>query len=214
MQARCPLFNSAGFTLLELLIAITLFSIISTITYSGLKVVLDTEQQTDIHLARLAKLQLCLTLIERDIEQAVPRFVRDEFGDSQEPLIGAEQSDPLLEFTRGGYPNPMQMLRSNLQRVGYQLEDGVLYRISWQALDRPPESTPTRTPLLDAITSVKFVYFDQQMQPDNQWPPSQRAGTNEAPGLLPKAIEMTLDLEKIGTIRRLYRVVEIPPQTT
>ncbi|MGD8591152.1 MAG: type II secretion system minor pseudopilin GspJ [Chromatiales bacterium] len=214
MQTLRPLSDSSGFTLLELLIAITIFSIISAITYSGLKTVLDTEQQTDAYLARLARLQLCLTLIERDIEQAVPRYIRDEFGDSQEPMIGGDTSEPLLVFTRGGYPNPMQLLRSNLQRVGYQLEDGVLYRISWQMLDRPPESTPTKTRLLDAITSVKFVYFDQQMKPDNQWPPSQQPETSDPPNLLPKAIEMTLELEKFGKIRRLYRVVEIPPTTT
>jgi general secretion pathway protein J len=214
MPVQRPSTHSSGFTLLELLIAITLFSIISTITYTGLKTVLDTEQQTDIHLDRLAELQLCLSLIERDIEQAVPRFVRDQFGDSQEPMIGAETSEHLLEFTRGGYPNPMQLARSNLLRVGYQLDDGVLYRFSWQALDRPPESTPARTRLIDQIISVKFVYFDQQMKAGNQWPPSQQSGSNEPPSLLPKAIEMTLELEKIGTIRRLYRVVEIPATTT
>lgn len=214
MQSQHPLPNSSGFTLLELLIAITLFSIISAITYSGLKSVLDTEQQTDTHLQRLAKLQICLTLIERDIEQAVPRFVRDEYGDTKEPMLGGETADPLLEFTRGGYPNPMLLPRSNLQRVGYQLEDGVLFRISWQTLDRAPESTPLRTRLLGDISSIKFVYFDQQMKPSNQWPPSLPSGTNEQPGKLPKAIEMTLELDKIGTIRRLYRVMEIPAATT
>jgi general secretion pathway protein J len=214
MQPQRLLHKSSGFTLLELLIAITLFSIISAITYSGLKSVLDTERQTETHLSRLAKLQICLTLIERDIEQAVPRYVRDEYGDSKEPMLGAETSDPFLEFTRGGYPNPTQLPRSNLQRIGYQLEDGVLYRISWQTLDRPPESTPLRTRLLGDITSIKFVYFDQQMKPSNQWPPSVPSGTNEQPSILPKAIEMTLELEKIGTIRRLYRVMEIPAATT
>lgn len=214
MQTPRPLIPSSGFTLLELLIAITLFSIITAITYSGLKTVLDTEQQTDSHLNRLAKLQICLSLLERDIEQSVPRSVRNEFGDKLEPMIGAETSDLLLEFTRGGYPNPMQLPRSNLQRVAYQLEDGVLYRINWQALDRPPESLPQRTRLLDDITSIKIVYFDQQMKPGNEWPPNLQQGSTEPPSVLPKAIEITLELEKIGMIRRLFRVVETPTGTT
>jgi general secretion pathway protein J len=214
MQALRTLCNCSGFTLLELLIAITLFSIISTITYSGLRTVLDTEQQTDSHLARLAKLQVSLSLMERDIEQAVPRYVRDEFGDPQEPMTGGESLGPFIEFTRGGYPNPMQLPRSKLQRVAYQLEEGVLYRISWQALDRPPESTPIKTPLLDEIASVKFVYYDQEMKPGNQWPPLSQPGTNEPPSLLPKAIEMILELDHMGTIRRLYRVFETPATST
>ena len=71
-----------GFTLMELLIAITVFAILSTITYSGLKTVLDTEQQTSQHMELLSQVQIALNLIQRDIEQAVSREVRDEFGDS------------------------------------------------------------------------------------------------------------------------------------
>ncbi len=61
MQFHKSINGSPGFTLLELLIAITIFSIISTITYSGLKIVLDSEQQISEHMDRLSQLQICLT---------------------------------------------------------------------------------------------------------------------------------------------------------
>jgi len=214
MHSLYPTRHVSGFTLLELLIAITIFSIISAITYSGLKTVLDTEQQTDLHLERLARLQICLSLIERDLEQVVPRGVRDEFGDRREPMIGSEASDPLLEFTRGGYPNPMQLTRSNLQRIGYRLEDGVLYRISWPTLDRPPESQPLQTRLLEGVSSIKIVYFDQQMKTASEWPPTLQNSTGETRETMPKALEITLELETIGTIRRLFRLVEMPADIT
>ncbi len=138
------------------------------------------------------------------------RAIRNEFGDSLDTMIGDERSDMFLEFTRGGYPNPMQLQRSNLQRVAYQLEDGVLYRNTWQTLDRPPDSTSKRVRLLDKITSIKIIYFDQQMKPANEWPPSNQNGEDTTPNPLPRAIEFTLEIEKMGRIRRLFRVVEIP----
>ncbi|MES9846815.1 MAG: prepilin-type N-terminal cleavage/methylation domain-containing protein, partial [Candidatus Thiodiazotropha sp.] len=54
--------RSHGFTLLELLIAITIFAILATFVYSGLKVILDTEHQTSLYGQRIAKLQLGLNL--------------------------------------------------------------------------------------------------------------------------------------------------------
>lgn len=206
--------RTSGFTLLELLLAITIFSIISTITYSGLKIVLDAERQISEHMERLSKLQICLSLMQRDMEQAVNRAIRNEFGDTLDTLIGGEKSDLFIEFTRGGYPNPMQLPRSSLQRIGYQLEDGVLYRISWQVLDRAPDSTSKKIQLLENITSIKLTYFDQQMKPVNQWPPADLNGGDETQNPLPKAIELNLEIEKIGKIRRLFRVAEMPTIST
>ncbi|MES9976789.1 MAG: prepilin-type N-terminal cleavage/methylation domain-containing protein, partial [Candidatus Thiodiazotropha sp.] len=93
--------RSHGFTLLELLIAITIFAILATFVYSGLKVILDTEHQTSLYGQRIAKLQLGLNLMQRDIEQLVGRPVRDQYGDQQPALKSGGISGILLELTRG-----------------------------------------------------------------------------------------------------------------
>jgi general secretion pathway protein J len=206
--------KTAGFTLLELLIAITVFTIISSITYRGMQTVLDTERHTTEHVQRLSKLQIGMSVIQRDIEQAVARSVRNEYGDSLAPLLGRNLGEIFLEFTRGGYPNPMQLPRSNLQRVGYQLEDGVLYRISWQALDRDQESQPRTSRLIGNIQSLEVVYYDQQMKPGNAWPPTTPSSGSPSAAPLPKAVELIFELEYMGRIRRLFRVAELPVQTT
>jgi general secretion pathway protein J len=204
----------SGFTLLELLIAITVFSIISTITYSSMKVVLDTEEQTNQHLSELSKLQLGLTLMQRDIEQASIREIRNEFGDTQAPMLGRQNESLFVEFTRGGYPNPMRLPRSNLQRVGYALEDEVLYRISWQSLDRAQEENPRRSQLIDDVQGIKITYYDNQMKPHDEWPPARQNAQTPTPTPLPKAIELILELETLGNIRRLFRVAESPNLNT
>ncbi|MEN8165853.1 MAG: type II secretion system minor pseudopilin GspJ [Pseudomonadota bacterium] len=198
-----------GFTLLELLIAITVFSILSTITYSGLKAVLDTEERTRDHIHRLSQLQIGLNLMQRDIEQAVTREIRDEFGDSLPAIRSGGISSTLLELTRNGYPNPMNLQRSGLQRVAYQLEEDALYRITWPSLDRAQDSSPRRSRLFADIQNVELIYYDQQMKRQQTWPAVSTEGDNpQYP--LPKAIELTLEFEGMGKIRRLFRVAEAP----
>lgn len=198
-----------GFTLLELLIAITVFSILSTITYSGLKAVLDTEERTRDHIHRLSQLQIGLNLMQRDIEQAVVREIRDEFGDSLPAMQSGGISSMLLEFTRNGYPNPMNLRRSGLQRVAYQLEDDALYRITWPSLDRAQDTSPRRSRLFANIQNIELIYYDQQMKRQQTWPAVTTGGDNpQYP--LPKAIELTLEFESMGNIRRLFRVAEAP----
>jgi general secretion pathway protein J len=197
--------QSHGFTLLELLIAITIFSILATFVYSGLKVILDTEHQTSLYGHRMGKLQLGFNLMQRDIAQLVPRPVRDQYGDQQPALKSGDISGILLELTRDGFFNPMHLPRSDLQRVGYVYEENTLYRITWPTLDRPQESEPHRQKLFDNITSLELVFYDKALQEMPEWPP-RTTGTDEVdPMVLPVAIELKMELEDWGSVRRLFR---------
>jgi general secretion pathway protein J len=200
-----------GFTLLELLIAITIFAILATFVYSGLKVVLDTEHQTSLYMQRISKLQLGLNLIQRDIAQAVGRPVRDSYGDQQPALKSGGISGILLELTRGGFSNPMQLSRSNLQRVGYSFEENALYRLTWPTLDRSRESEPYRQKLIDEVSSLELVFYDQALQQKREWPPRATGGEEADPNALPLSIELKMELKDWGMIRRLFRVVQSIP---
>ena len=199
-----------GFTLLELLIAIVIFTILTTITYSGLKAILDTEQQTTAELELLSKLQLSFNLIQRDLEQAVLRPVRDEFGDSQPPLRSGDYTGLALEFTHGGYPNPIGLPRSDLQRVAYQLEDQVFYRITWPFLDRAQETEARRTALFEKVKDLTIIFYDQTMKPQETWPPTTPGTGQTPPPAMPKALELVFEFERIGRVRRLFRMMELP----
>jgi general secretion pathway protein J len=208
---RCYQPQSRGFTLLELLIAITIFAILATFVYSGLKIILDTEHQTSLYSQRIANLQLGLNLIQRDIEQLVNRPIRDQYGDQQPALESGGISGILFELTRDGFANPMQLSRSNLQRVGYVYEENTLYRLSWPALDRPRESEPHRKKLIGDITSLELVFYDSALQKKREWPPRTTGGNDEDPRILPAAIELKMELEDWGTIRRLFRAQQPVP---
>ncbi len=203
--------RNRGFTLLELLIAITIFSIIASFVYAGLDIVLDTKQQTEQHLDQLAKLQLGLHLMQLDIEQAVDRPIRDEYGDTQPAMSSGGLSDKLLQLTRGGYANPMKLTRSQLQRVEYQLEEKTLYRVSWPVLDRTQSSEPRRQKLFDGIESLSLNFFNQKMERQTSWPPENLGNNEETPSALPKGVEVVIETEKLGTLRRVFRAPESLP---
>jgi general secretion pathway protein J len=203
MKRECRGKNHGGFTLLELLVALAIFSLIAVMAYGGLETVLRQQARTEENAESLAMLQKTYLVLQRDIEQVVPRTIRDEFGDPQAPLIGTS----LFQFTRGGWNNPANHPRSSLQRVGYSLEDRQLIRYAWQVLDRAQDSAPTRQPLAEDIESMQVRYLDDAGNWQEQWPPLQ-AGSNPAapPTDFPRAVEMTLEHARFGTLIWLFQL--------
>jgi general secretion pathway protein J len=195
--------NHGGFTLLELLVALAIFSLIAVMAYGGLETLLNQQARTEESAESLAALQKTYLVMQRDIEQAVPRAIRDEFGDEQGPLVGTS----LFQLTRGGWNNPLNHPRSSLQRVGYSLEDRQLIRYAWLVLDRAQDSAPVRQPLAEDIESMQVRYLDETGNWQEQWPPLQ-AGNNPAatPPNFPRAVEMTLEHARFGNLIWLFQL--------
>jgi len=203
MRSRHAIQSASGFTLLELLVALAIFSLIAVMSYSGLTVVLNQQAATEIQAESLAKLQKVYLLLQRDIEQVVPRPVRDEYGDEQPALAGSDA----LQLTRGGWSNPAGSLRSTLQRVGYAYEDRQLVRYSWAVLDRAQDSEPQRQPLIDDIEEMTIRYLDANNEWEERWPnPLAAGGGTVDMTLLPRAVEITLDHEKFGPLVWVFRL--------
>lgn len=194
---------SCGFTLLELLVALAIFAIVAVLAYGGLGTVLDQRILTEESAERLAELQKTYLIVQRDIEQLVPRAIRDEFGDEQAAISGAAQ----FQLTRGGWRNPLNNPRSSLQRVGYALQEQQLIRYSWLVLDRAQDSEPREQVLATGIDSISVRYLDIDDSWQEQWPPELVTGSGERPpDELPRAVEMTLEHEHYGEIRWLFQL--------
>ncbi|MEY3219010.1 MAG: hypothetical protein RIT27_367 [Pseudomonadota bacterium] len=197
--------KSRGFTLLEILIAIAIFSIMATFAYSTLQQVITINQQLQQQADELGQLQFLFGRFLEDVSQVVPRPIRDEFGATQPALLGTEQT---LALTRSGWENPLELKRSNLQRVEWFLEHKTLYRQYWTVLDRARQSLPIKTPLLKNVESLSLRYLDSQNQWIKQYPPSQPTQNTI------KAVEITISLKNWGTLQRLIETPQtaIPPK--
>ena len=132
----------AGFTLLELLVAVTIFAILSSMAYGGLRNVIDNSQQTELSMQRMQQVQLAMLKISRDFTQLSQRNIRDEYGNSSNYIMAGDGGDVFIEFSRGGRRNPAQLQRSHLQRVAYKLEENTLSRLHWPHLDRTQDCFP------------------------------------------------------------------------
>lgn len=191
----------AGFTLLEMLVAIAIFATLSLGAYQVLQGVLTSDEVAKRKEARLYELQLAFTLLERDVTQMVPRSGRIE-GENNKVLLAAsrfgQQSDDWgMAFMRGGWLNPDGMLpRSQLQRVGWRLKDQALERLSYLYPDPVIGSEPRIQPVLKGVTALRLYFYDQGRWRE-EW--TQRS-------VLPYGLAVELDLEDYGTIRRQFLI--------
>lgn len=203
--------RAAGFTLLELLVAMGIFAIIGAMAMGGLNAVVGQATQAGIQNERLARLQRAMRLLSNDLGAIEPRFVRDQLGSGRElPVLADGRGTYLIRLTRGGWSNPAGLPhRGTLQRVQYRLEEGTLYREYWAVVDVGSlGQEPRSEELLTGVREARFLFYDGKDTSgewEQQWPPLR--STAAGGGTRPRAIQVTLDLEDWGEIER---IVEVP----
>lgn len=201
---RSPAFgHQRGFTLLEILVASFITGLMLITAYTTLAKSGSHKQRIEARFDRLQQVQLAMRLLTKDIGQIQPRAVRDIIGQSQLPAVMTGDSDGGIEMTVGGYNNPLNLQRSQQQRVGYEIEENTLYRVQWMVLDRTQGSIPIRRELLENVNSIAMRFMNRQLEWVTSWPP-QNDGTNLQE--LPVAIEVTIEVEDFGVMRRVVEV--------
>lgn len=184
--------------------ALAIFALLAALGYGGLGNILTLKAGTERGAERLARLQTSFSWLERDIEQALERPVRDEYGSTLAPLLGAEAGRYQLELTRGGWRNPAGRVRSHLQRVAYGVRDGQLIRAYWNVLDRAQDSRPQESVLLDGVVKLELRFLAADLQWYGRWPAITPGGdSTRGP---PLALEVSVETAAEGRIRRLFRV--------
>ncbi len=193
--------KNRGFTLIEVLIALAVFSVMSIMAYGGLKTVLNARNGTERAAERLTELQMALLLIQQDMQYMTSRPIRGEYGEQEAALFADSGADYQIAFTRGGREHPRRPGRSGLYRVAYQWGEGELRRLVWSALDRVDNSIPKKRVLLRGVSDISFSFLQGGWR--SSWPVP---GADVGVDTLPRAVEMVLVLEDWGTITRTFEV--------
>jgi general secretion pathway protein J len=204
---RRPAPKPAGFTLLELLVAMAIFAILGTLALSGYTELQRQSEYAEQRLERLREVQRAMQTIAQDLAQIEPRPIREPLGESLIPAVLATDTIEYgLQFTRAGWSNTAGLARPTLQRVGYRLDGEGLWRDHWTVLDRTLATEPTRVKLLGDIRSVRFRFLDPAREWVDRWPASDGTNVAGSERLRPAAVEIVLDLEDWGEIRRVIEV--------
>lgn len=195
-----------GFTLIEVLVAVVIFSIMALMATQTLSTSLANSEMLTSRMDRLQAVQRTMRFLTSDLSQAAPRSIRSELGDTQIPaILSSISGDFALQVTHNGWGNPAGLPRGTQQRSAYRLEEDELVRYHWNVLDRTFSNEPVATVLLDDVESLFFRYYTDNGEPTEAWPPD-GPGTSGSTRLRPRAVEIVLSLTDGGEITRLVEV--------
>jgi len=197
MKRRC-----AGFTLLEMVVAIGIFAVIAAISYGSLNNFLDARAQIDERRGNIQKLQTAMTLMEMDFRYAVDRGVRDQFGDTEAAFVagGVLAAGELVRLTTA-QPAAGTGGNHQVKRVAWRLDDRGLSRVTWRVLEREIDSPEYERLLLESVEGIDFTYFSfnqgDELETSEEW----LEGTG-----LPAGLEVRLGVTGYGEFRRVFQV--------
>ena len=195
-----------GFTLLEILIAVAIFTIVGAMAMGGYNELSRQSATVEVNMARVRAVQTAVMRISQDFAELEPRPIREPVGDGTQSALKSDgRSLELVSLTHSGWTNTAGLQRSTMQRVTYRLESGKLYRDQWAVLDRTLSTEPQTVQLLDKVTSAKLRYMDPGRIWRDAWPDSGGAGP-QGQRSRPIAVEVTLELVDWGSIVRLIEV--------
>ncbi len=198
--------SARGFTLIEVMVAMAIFGVMTVLAYMSLGQTLANADLLTARMDRLQAIQRTMRLLGNDFLTAAPRPVRSELGDSYLPAVQVTASNEvLLAITHGGWPNPAGLPRSTMQRTVYILQEDKLLRVYNTVLDATYSNNAVTTEILDGVMSLEFRMIDDNLATTNQWPPLNAQGAS-ALLLRPRAVEIILTLEDEGEIRRVIEV--------
>lgn len=190
--------RETGFTLFEMVIAISIFALMSVFAFAGLNSMTKTGQSVADANNRLSDLQFAMAYFKRDWIQVSSRRIRNQYGDEENNLI---INDNVITFTRSGWSNLLGQKRSSLQRVQYLVEDGNLIRRYWASLDQGIGEEPINSVLLEKVESIQVHLKTGSDQAIEVWPPEQ----SKPPGT-PIVLAFILTLNDLGELTRLLEI--------
>lgn len=197
-MSKSRIAKQQGFTLIEIMIAMAIFAMLSLLAYQILSASVKNSEMAQEHTARLNEIQTAFSLLERDLIQILPRQTNTE-----EAFLSTTETS--LRFTTiGSYPAAVPLSASDLTQVEWAITDHTLTR-SVNALPSPPLSDASTSSVLNMLTGIRTLHWRFYSTGwTDRWSQT---------GTFPEAIELVVTLEDMGEIRRLFLLPAAPVST-
>jgi general secretion pathway protein J len=191
--------HNKGFTLLEIVVAVAIFGVITAIIFPALFQFLDMRERVNEKQERLQSLQKTFQFLANDLRYAANRLSKDEYGDKTKTTISIND-DVLLDFT-ALYPDVNLGGQSVPRRVRWQLIDDELQRVQYPVMDPEKETRSIVQSLLKNVQTVGIQAShieDGRDNRDDKW---------EEQSSLPDMIDVLIELEDGTQYRRLFTML-------
>lgn len=154
-----------GFTLLELVIAITLMSLVLIMLYSGLRLGLNSSESGEQRAEATDQLRLIHEFLRRQLAQSMTVYQANA---QNEQIVVFSGSANRIEFVA---PMLAQLGQGGLYRMRIEAIDGRLW-VRWR-LYQPNDgegSEEHEKMLLDQVSAIEWAYFGQERENDQEPP--------------------------------------------
>ena len=182
-----------GYTLVELLTALFVLSLLALMSYRGLSGVLDTREHLARETAKWRALAAFFERFEHDVQLAMPRPVRTP-GGSASAFIARDDTPqgPQVEFSRAAAGDAPR-------RVGYARNSrGEIELWLWPGLDTAEAAPALRERVLNGVARLEIECMDERLAWISKWP----ADNEEL--ALPRAVRLRIVLSDGEEIVRVY----------
>ncbi len=188
-----------GFTLLELLVAITVLSIVSLIAWRGLDSLTHTRSRLEPEADQVRTLLVVFGQIERDLAQVV----NTNFVPLLSPPLNVFADEPVgFELMRFAPTTPGAA--TAVQTVVYEFRDSKLMRFASAPMNSVGTASRSQMVPVTLLSNVRALQL-RVWQPGRGWVPAAAAGLG-AGQAAPAGLEIVLELDNGQQYRRVLLV--------
>ncbi len=203
-----------GLTLVELLIALTVFAFVGSAAVGVMALATNGQEQLEEVTAEVASLERARSLIRSDLLQVVNRRYQEPLSFGTVPaMVGGLEAESaltvpdgetfLLAFVRDGWTNPgAEQPRASLQRVLYLIKDDAFIRRTRPYLDATGE-----TPFRDQILFEGLEDIKAEFKVGTRWVDD---WTTTGEPFHPAAFRLSFVHPRYGEMEQLFLIGGIP----
>lgn len=212
------------------MIALVISALIAVMAFESLNAADNGAKRTNDVLTEINKLDRAWQTIGADLRHVIPPAAADKNAIFQAESLrssGEDSDQMVLLFKRRGWVNFSNLPRSDLQMVGYRVEEGKLWRDflperNLELSDIDMEDDSLHQLLLEGVEDMQLRFLHQgaisskgksvleeRDFSDNwlqKWPENAQQGATAQD--LPLAVEITIELKGVGTSVRLFAMPE------
>ena len=187
-----------GMTLVELLVALAIFALISVICFRGLSQTMAAEQRVSADMQTWQTMDALFLRLQSDLETAVPTGFVTAQSERWPAFAGGEKLPGPEEVQLRWVREQAQIVDGSggarVQAVAYRLRQGRLDWLVWQ----PQAAAPVVYPLLSGVEKFEASFLDDEGVWRPYWPYGR--------AVLPRALKISLTMQQTPAVERVWRI--------